>query len=145
MNLRVTIQIVMVVMVAMNSISITSTIYASPTNESDENIGDSVISASLASPGRRYLYYDYKQFFNVFLCFILDKIYISETITDLVHELASSTSDIISTIAGTGASSFSGDNGAATSAAIYSPFAVALDVSGRPRHSISLRHYSDSD
>ena len=38
---------------------------------------------------------------------------------------------IISTIAGTGASSYSGDNGAATSAALYFPIGVALDVSGR--------------
>ncbi len=37
---------------------------------------------------------------------------------------------IITTIAGTGASSYSGDNGAATSAALYEPFGVALDASG---------------
>ena len=39
--------------------------------------------------------------------------------------------DIITTIAGTGASSYSGDNGAATSAAFYYPCGVALDASGR--------------
>ncbi len=37
---------------------------------------------------------------------------------------------IIITIAGTGASSYSGDNGAATSAAMYRPQAVAIDSSG---------------
>ncbi len=37
---------------------------------------------------------------------------------------------IISTVAGTGASSFSGDNGAATSAALYNPSSVMLDSSG---------------
>ncbi len=37
---------------------------------------------------------------------------------------------IITTIAGTGASSYSGDNGPATSAALNSPFKVALDASG---------------
>ena len=39
--------------------------------------------------------------------------------------------DIITTIAGTGAASYSGDNGAATSAALYWPSGVALDASGR--------------
>ena len=38
---------------------------------------------------------------------------------------------IITTIAGTGTSSYSGDNGAATSATLYSPFGVAVDASGR--------------
>ena len=39
--------------------------------------------------------------------------------------------DIITTIAGTGTGSYSGDNGAATSATLYWPFAAALDASGR--------------
>ena len=38
--------------------------------------------------------------------------------------------EIITTIAGTGASSYSGDNGAATSAALYYPRGVALDTAG---------------
>ena len=38
--------------------------------------------------------------------------------------------EIINTIAGTGATSYSGDNGAATSAALYYPVGVALDASG---------------
>ncbi len=37
---------------------------------------------------------------------------------------------VITTIAGTGASSYSGDSGAATSAAVYNPRGVALDSSG---------------
>ena len=41
-----------------------------------------------------------------------------------------SCADIISTIAGTGTSSFSGDNGQATSAALNGPFGVTLDSSG---------------
>ena len=39
--------------------------------------------------------------------------------------------DIITTIAGTGTASYSGDNGAATSATLYYPFGVAVDASGR--------------
>ena len=38
---------------------------------------------------------------------------------------------IISTIAGTGSASYSGDNGAATSAALCYPHAVVVDASGR--------------
>ena len=37
---------------------------------------------------------------------------------------------IITTIAGTGSATFSGDNGAATSAALYYPHGVVLDSSG---------------
>ncbi len=37
----------------------------------------------------------------------------------------------VSTVAGTGSFSYSGDNGAATSAALYGPFGVGVDVSGR--------------
>ena len=39
--------------------------------------------------------------------------------------------DIITTIAGTGIASYSGDNEAATSAALFSPMGVAIDASGR--------------
>lgn len=38
--------------------------------------------------------------------------------------------DIISTIAGTGTNSYSGDNGAALSATLFGPQEVALDRSG---------------
>ena len=39
--------------------------------------------------------------------------------------------DVITTIAGTGGASYSGDNGAATSAELNYPYGVALDASGR--------------
>ena len=44
--------------------------------------------------------------------------------------LSPNTVFFITTIAGTGISSYSGDNGAATSAALYNPYGVALDSSG---------------
>ena len=44
---------------------------------------------------------------------------------------SSSQGDIITTIAGTGSTSYSGDNGAATSAELYWPYGVAVDASGR--------------
>ncbi len=50
---------------------------------------------------------------------------------DLVRELAISTSDIITTIAGTGTSTYSGDDGLATSAGLSSPNGIAIDSIGR--------------
>ncbi len=50
-------------------------------------------------------------------------------VNNRVREVTVSTG-IISTIAGTGASSFSGDGGSATSAALYYPRGVTLDSSG---------------
>ncbi len=37
---------------------------------------------------------------------------------------------IITTIAGTGTATYSGDNGQATSATLYNPISVAIDTSG---------------
>ena len=39
--------------------------------------------------------------------------------------------DVITTIAGTGSTGYSGDDGAATSAELYYPQGVAVDASGR--------------
>ena len=38
--------------------------------------------------------------------------------------------DVITTIAGTGSASYSGDNGAATSAVLNYPFGICVDASG---------------
>jgi len=38
--------------------------------------------------------------------------------------------DVITTVAGTGSASYSGDNGQATAAALYNPTGVAVDSSG---------------
>ena len=57
-------------------------------------------------------------------------VYIADTDNHRVRKVTISTG-IITTIAGTGASSYSGDNGPATSATLYYPFGVALDSAGR--------------
>ena len=54
--------------------------------------------------------------------------YIADTYN---HRIRKVSTGIISTIAGTGTTSHSGDNGAATSAAIQAPSGVAVDASGR--------------
>ena len=56
--------------------------------------------------------------------------YIADTSNNRIRKVTVSTG-IISLIAGTGASSYSGDNGAATSATLYYPTGVAVDASGR--------------
>ena len=56
-------------------------------------------------------------------------IYIADEYNNVIRKVKVSTG-LISTIAGTGASSYSGDNGAATSATLYGPFSVTVDSSG---------------
>ena len=56
--------------------------------------------------------------------------YIADYWNNRIRKVTVSTG-IITTIAGTGTSSYSGDNGAATSAKLYYPTGVALDASGR--------------
>ena len=56
--------------------------------------------------------------------------YIADYANSRIRKVTVSTG-IITTIAGTGAASYSGDNGAATSATFYLPTGVAVDASGR--------------
>ncbi len=59
----------------------------------------------------------------------LGNIYIGEYGNHRIRKVTASTS-VISTVAGTGSASYSGDNGQATSAAICGPVGVAVDSSG---------------
>ncbi len=63
------------------------------------------------------------------LTFFSGNVYIADTNNQRVRKVTVSTG-IISTIAGTGTGTYSGDNGAATSASLYGPSGVALDASG---------------
>ncbi len=56
-------------------------------------------------------------------------LYIVDTVNNRVRKVTVS-SGVISTLAGNGARGYSGDGGAATSAALYFPQGVALDSSG---------------
>ena len=57
-------------------------------------------------------------------------VYIADTYNNRIRKVTISTG-IITTIAGTGTASYSGDNGAATSATLNHPCGVAVDSSGR--------------
>ena len=60
----------------------------------------------------------------------IGNVYIGDTHHHRIRKVTVST-EIISTIAGTGSTTYSGDNGAATSATVYYPMGVAVDASGR--------------
>ena len=56
-------------------------------------------------------------------------VYFSDFINNRVRKITTVTG-IISTYAGTGSSSFSGDGGVASSAALYGPHGLCIDTSG---------------
>ena len=60
----------------------------------------------------------------------IGNVYIADQGNNRIRKVTVSTGFIF-TIAGTGTGSYSGDNGAATSATLSSPRGVALDASGR--------------
>ena len=60
----------------------------------------------------------------------IGNVYIADCYNQRIRKVTVSTG-IITTIAGTGTSSYSGDNGAATSATLYGPIGVEVDASGR--------------
>ena len=60
----------------------------------------------------------------------IGNVYIANQGNNRIRKVTVSTG-IITTIAGTGSTGYSGDNGAATSATLYYPWGVAVDASGR--------------
>ena len=89
-------------------------------------------------------------FDEIFFYFIFDipvsnigNVYIADYYNDRIRKVTESTG-IISTIAGTGTNGYSGDNGAATSAALDWPSGVAVDASGRILYYCPLHRYTVS-
>ena len=60
----------------------------------------------------------------------IGNVYIADSSNQRIRKVTVSTG-IITLIAGTGTASYSGDNGAATSATLTFPYGVAVDASGR--------------
>ena len=60
----------------------------------------------------------------------IGNVYIADHNNNCIRKVTVSTG-IITTIAGTGSGTYSGDGGAATSAALNNPYGVAVDASGR--------------
>ena len=60
----------------------------------------------------------------------IGNVYIADSYNHRIRKVTVSTG-IITTIAGIGSTSYSGDNGEATVATLYYPYGVVLDASGR--------------
>ena len=60
---------------------------------------------------------------------LIGNVYIADQNNHRIRKVTVATG-IISTIAGTGTTSFNGDGGAATSATLYYPYGVAVDAAG---------------
>ncbi len=72
----------------------------------------------------------FNNIYIILLSFVsLDNVYIADTLNHRIRKVTVSTG-IITTIAGTGTASYSGDGGDATSATLYSPRGIALDSAG---------------
>ncbi len=68
-------------------------------------------------------------------------VYIADFGNNRIRKVTVSTG-IITTYAGTGTASFSGDGGAASSATLYAPFGVAVDSSGTYLHAILNQYFN---
>ena len=64
---------------------------------------------------------------------LVGNLYIADQGNHRIRKVTASTS-VISTIAGTGSTTYSGDNGPATSATLYQPIGVAVDTSGECKY-----------
>jgi hypothetical protein len=125
--------VLVMVTAAMSSSTTSSMMRSSVSNKRGATAND-LSGSAVHSSGRSSAHRDYSFFTSLI---ILDKARSDDTKNnDLVRELTTSTPDVITTIAGTGSTTYSGDNGQATSAGIGYPHGVALDSSGKPRHSM---------
>ena len=68
----------------------------------------------------------------MFIIIYIGNVYVADQFNNRVRKITASTG-IITTIAGTGTASYSGDGGAATSAALNKPSEISLDASGSNR------------
>ncbi len=68
-------------------------------------------------------------FLFIIVVSIIGNVYIDDSSNDCIRKVTVSTG-IITTIAGTGSTGFSGDGGAAISATLNSPYSVTVDSSG---------------
>ncbi len=64
--------------------------------------------------------------------------YIADTQNHRIRKVTVSTG-IITTVAGTGTQSYSGDNGQATSATLYNPHGVAVDATGATEYYLLIK------
>jgi hypothetical protein len=80
----------------------------------------------------------YSQITTPLTVYLLGNLYIAEEFNHRIRKVTASTS-VISTIAGTGSGSYSGDSGQATSAALHTPIGVAVDATGK--HTIFALHF----
>lgn len=69
--------------------------------------------------------------------------YIADRYNNRIRKVVASTG-IITTIAGKGTRSYSGDNGLATSAELDYPHGVSLDASGRARFNSTFYNFTKS-
>ncbi len=67
----------------------------------------------------------------------IGNVYFASAVDNRVRKVATASTGIITTIAGTGSSGYSGDNVDPTSATLSAPVGVALDLSG----SSTASHY----
>jgi hypothetical protein len=89
---------------------------AGTSNASYSGDGGAAVRATLNSPGGVWVD-------------TVDNIYIADTFNNRVRMITASTG-VISTVAGSGATGYSGDGGAATNAELNEPFSVTTDATG---------------
>ncbi len=105
-----------------------STIYSGDNGPATSATMNYPIGVALDSAGKFQKYYLLDTYLSNKII-LLDNVYIADVGNNRIRKVTVSTG-IITTFAGTGSASYSGDNGQATSAALNNPFGVALDSAG---------------